>query len=119
MMIRPIALAAALLLSAPAAAQQATPQENLDCAVWAVFMLDKLPDEQDDAAISSLTFALVWFIGQYEGQTGEVIDTAMAARATEMDNVAIARLTVTCAWRLQSFADRLSNLGGQLSKSAE
>jgi hypothetical protein len=119
MMIRPIALAAALLFSAPAAAQQATPQENLDCAVWADFMIGEALDEQDDSASTSLTFALVWFIGQYEGQTGEVIDTAMAARATELDVAAKERLTVTCFSRVESFADRLSNLGEQLSKSAE
>ena len=42
MMVRPLVLAAAagLVLATPAAAQQqATEQENLDCAIWATYNL--------------------------------------------------------------------------------
>jgi hypothetical protein len=116
MMIRPIAFATAMMLAAPAAAQQATPQENLDCAVWAAY---KIGVSQDDTVKNALSIAVAWFIGQYEGQTGTVIDAAMAARARELDAAGVDRLTDTCVGRFGAFGDRLSSLGAQLSGAAE
>jgi hypothetical protein len=116
MLIRPIALAAAMLLATPASAQQATPQENLDCAVWAAV---KIGVAQDDKANYALSIALGWFIGQYEGRTGEVVGTPLALRAMELDGAAVDRLTDTCLGRFRAFGDRLTNLNQQLLKSAE
>jgi hypothetical protein len=115
-MIRPIILAAALALATPAAAQQATPQENLDCAVWAAY---KIGVSQDDQVKNALSIAVAWFIGQYEGQVGEVIDPAMAARAQELDLAAVEALTEPCVERFQAFGDRLSTLGAQLSAASK
>ncbi len=46
MLFRPIALVAAMPLATPASAQQATPQENLDCAVWAAVKIGVAQDNK-------------------------------------------------------------------------
>ncbi len=115
-MIRYVTLAAAAILAVPAAAQQATSQDNLDCAVWAAY---KVGLTQDDQARNALSIAMAWFIGQYEGQTGLAIDAALVARAKEFDVAGIDRLTDPCVKRFGAFGDRLTALGAELSKAAE
>jgi len=111
MMVRPLVLAAAagLVLATPAAAQQqATEQENLDCAIWATYNLGMAGNE---AMQSGLAVAVAWFIGLYEGQAGKNIDAAMAARTAEMDEAMINALTMPCSGRFLDFADRVSKRG--------
>lgn len=109
--MRPLALAAAagLVLATPVAAQQqATAQENLDCAIWALYNLGKA---QDETMNSGFSIAFSWFTGLYEGQTGRKIDAAMTARTAEMDEAMVDALTMPCIGRFSDFADRLSKMG--------
>jgi hypothetical protein len=114
MTFRHFALAAALLLTSPAAAQQSTPRENLDCAVWAAYQVGV----SDDVEVrNGLSIAVAWFIGLYEGQTGQPINTAMAARSAELDEAGVEALAEGCISRFAAFADWLSTLGASMSES--
>ncbi len=114
MMIRHLLLVPALLLSAPAAAQQATAAQNLDCAVWSAYQVGVSDDED---VKNGLSIAVAWFIGLYEGQTGQSIDAAMAARSAELDDADVEALTEGCIARFSAFAERLGTLGTSLSES--
>lgn len=116
--LRPFALAAAagLVLATPAAAQQETAQENLDCAIWAAYQLGMA---EDQAVREGFSIAVSWFIGLYEGQTGQRIDTAMAVRAAEVDEAMINRLTEPCIARFSDFADRLGKMGEGMGSGGE
>jgi len=111
-----LAAATAVLLAAPAAAEDTTPAQNLDCAAWAAFQIGVSDDE---AVRDGLSIAVAWFIGLYEGQTGKTIDEALAARGAQLDRAAINALTPGCVARFSTFADRLSTLGAEMEKSGK
>jgi hypothetical protein len=111
-----LAAAAGLVLATPAAAQQATAQENLDCAIWAAYQLGMAENETMQSGFS---IAVAWFIGLYEGQTGRKIDAAMAARTAEMDEAMIEQLTEPCIARFSDFADRLGKMGEGLGAGGQ
>jgi hypothetical protein len=106
-------LAALLLIAAaPAAAQdQGTPTENLDCAIWAAYLIGTTEDAD---ASQGLGFALSWFVGLYEGQTGEPIDAAMRARVATMTQDDLVAVEKRCIPRMQAYGDRLTQLGDEL-----
>lgn len=104
MMFRHLLLVPALLLSAPAAAQQATAAQNLDCAIWSAYQVG-VSDDEDDRNVLSIAFA--WFIGLYEGQTGQPIDTAMEARSAELDDADVEAIGGVCMDRFAAFSERL------------
>lgn len=108
-----LAAAAGLSLAAPAAAQKATVQQNLDCAIWSAYQVGVA---QDPEVASGFSIAVSWFIGLYEGQTGQLIDDAMRKRTAELDEAAIDRLTAPCIARFGEFADRLGKLGSAMGQ---
>lgn len=113
--VRALWLAAgAALLATPAAAQQASEQENLDCAVWSAVQVGTATD---DSVKNSLSIAVAWFIGLYEGQTGTNIDKAFAARAAELDDAAVAALSDRCVTRFMAFAERLATTGSAMTEN--
>jgi len=114
MTIRAIIFSTLLLLASPAAAQQATPPENLDCAVWAAYQVGV---SDYDEVMNGLSIAVAWYIGLYEGQTGQPINAAMAARSAELDEAGVEALAEGCIGRFAAFADRLSTLGASMSES--
>lgn len=111
--LRGLILAAGLLAAAPAAAQQASAQQNLDCAIWAAYQVGVA---QNDEVANGFSIAVSWFIGLYEGQTGQLIDAPMRKRSAELDEAGIARLTGPCLGRFSAFADRLGTLGQAMSQ---
>lgn len=103
--------AIALAVAVPASAQQPTAEQNVDCAIWASYAIGSSEDEK---AKGGLSIALAWFIGLYEGQTGQNIDNAMAARTMEMKEADINGLAAPCVARFQAFGARLSGLADRL-----
>jgi len=116
MMRKPIlaAATAALLLSSPAGAQQATVDQNLDCAIWASF---RLGVSQDEAERTGLMIATAWFIGLYEGQSGRKIGEVMGARAMALSPQEVQALESSCLPRFQDFGNRMTKLGSDLKAS--
>lgn len=104
------AIAAFLVSGAPtiAIAQEtpATPQENLDCAVWAAVMLDSTTDSE---AKVGLGYAFTWFIGLYEGQTSDIIDTAILERSNAMSAEDVQAVHDGCYPRMLAFGERLQS----------
>ncbi|MBV7260109.1 hypothetical protein [Erythrobacter crassostreae] len=98
------------MLASPVAAQESAPveqasaQQNLDCAIWASYQTGTLPEkEQKDA----FAIALAWFIGLYEGETGTKIDDAMVERTAELDRATLLSFTPSCLERFGAFGERL------------
>lgn len=115
------AAAACALLASPAGAQSAapksaTPQQNLDCVVWASYRAGIAPiDEMRNAFI----LATAWFIGLYEGQTGKLIDEDMVARGIAMTEAQINAAESACIARFGNFGDRLALVGQKLSAAGK
>lgn len=114
---RALILAGALALSVPAIAQDndaagtATAQQNLDCAIWSSYQTGSATD---DDVKNGLAIAVAWFVGLYEGQTGELISDAFAVRTAELSEEDVIAMTSYCVGRFSEFGDRLSNLGDRI-----
>jgi hypothetical protein len=106
------ALAALVLATSPAAAQQdATAAENLDCAIWAAFVAGANDDPEVETAFGII---LSWFVGLYEGQTGRVVDAAFTARAEQLTDEDLQAIEERCLPRVEAYGERLSALGDRL-----
>ena len=93
----PISLSAQVPLSPEA-------EEALKCAMWASYFSVAFEGEEEAAA---LTNALTYFVGRYEGLTGQGIDEALyeeliVATANDID-----ALTPVCSARMEEFGNRL------------
>lgn len=108
--------AAGSLLASPAQAQPITPQDNLDCAIWAAVAGGASEDEKFK---NVLAIALGWFIGQYEGQTGKLIDEQLEQGVKTIDEAKYQASATICMARLGGFGQRLSKLGSGLSESGQ
>jgi hypothetical protein len=112
-LIRGLCLVVLATTAAPVLAQQAGPEENLDCAIWSAYQIGI---SQDEKVTNGLSIAMAWFIGQYEGQTGRLIDEPMAKRARTLDEAAMMSFTEACVGRFAIFGDRLGKLGALLDQ---
>ena len=119
--MRLLAAIALMLAATPAVAQesppqqaaphgQATPQENLDCALWAFMLLGSELD--DPTAELGLAGAAGWFLGLYEGQTGTNSEQAMQDRAKAMSDAEMAAIADRCAERMTGFGEQLVRASG-------
>ena len=102
---------ATLLAAFPTITQAATPEENLDCAVWTSFRMDATTEAE---IFNGLGFTLSWFIGLYEGATGTSIDDAMVARSATITDAELRSLDQRCLSLMQGYGNRLSKLGDRL-----
>ena len=118
MTVRRLLMLAAVgsLLATPAQAQPITPQDNLDCAIWAAVAGGA---SQDEKFKNVLAIALGWFIGQYEGQTGKLIDDELEQGVRNIDDAKYQASAGVCMARLGGFGQRLANLGSGLSKDGQ
>jgi hypothetical protein len=106
--------ASSLVLPSSVSAQAATAEENLDCAIWSSVQVALIDDEKTK---NGLSIAVAWFIGQYEGQTGQNIDDAMVVRANQMTDADLPALTEPCVGRFGAFGSRLIELSQRLQAS--
>jgi uncharacterized low-complexity protein len=110
-------VSAALLAAMPIAAQQqqsgadqAVNLSYMDCAVWAAVRIGQAPEGTDT---SGLGHALAYFIGLYEGESGEQFEPAMRERTNRMTLADIDRLDAPCREQMATFGSRLSNWGNE------
>jgi len=112
---------AALALASPVtlrAQAQLSPEaeEALQCAVWASYFSVEFDGEDEEAA---LTNALNYFVGRYEGLTGQGIDEAIdegliVEAANDLD-----ALTPVCTARMEGYGGRMFEWGKALEDLAE
>jgi len=113
------AIVAGLLAAAPLSAQDnSSPQtdaysasDDLDCAVWALFMVGSLGDDAPADTMVALNLAVGWFSGLYEGKTGTDIEPAIIARGQALTNEEVQAFGMGCSARLGQFASRLGSIG--------
>ena len=120
------AFASAALAFAPLAAAQAqapdapapeilatTPEQDLDCVVWALFVLGSLGEEGDPQSIASLSVAAAYFTGLYEGKTGRAVTGPLKARSDALDPAEVPPFGSACVERLGQFSERLQSYNAQ------
>ena len=96
-----IALVAALVAITPAGAQRnVTPQQHLDCAAWAAVLGSSVANDSDRVGAAAM---LAWFIGLYEGATGEPIDEALSARLAPLKPEQMEGMAASCGPRAIAF----------------
>ncbi len=115
-------VAAAILVSTPAAAQdariEAMAREDFQCAVW-VSIIAASPMAQDPEVQTGFNVALGFFVGRYEGLTGRGIDEDWNAQAAEQVVLDLERFADICGTRMDTFGIRLQNLGSEMIAYSE
>ncbi|MEZ5695053.1 MAG: hypothetical protein R3E18_01060 [Sphingomonadaceae bacterium] len=114
-------LAALALLAMPwpgaVAAQEAAPMEQIDpdlrCTIWSGALLQLMSDAEGKAGI---TAAFTFFMGRFEGRTGEAIEQAMTPERIELVTADMGASTEFCAGQMKVLGDRLSNFGRELQR---
>jgi hypothetical protein len=110
------ALAALALMASPVSAQEAaTPEENLDCAIWAANLTGSVEETSEDFAAFGMV--MTWFIGLYEGQVGRPIGEPLEARARQLTDADFEAIGERCLARMAAFGERLTVLGDKLQAS--
>ncbi|WP_156443341.1 hypothetical protein [Erythrobacter sp. CCH5-A1] len=105
------AAAGGAMLACPAVAKTATPQDNLDCAIWATYRIGIAAEDEER---NGLMLATAWFSGLYEGQTGTTIDEAMIARSRALTPAQIEAFEPACLARFGDFGNRFTAIGERL-----
>ncbi|MEE4288258.1 MAG: hypothetical protein V2J14_02725 [Erythrobacter sp.] len=116
-MMRAGLLAAAALLAAPLSAQDGfaaeslgtTAEQDLECVLWASYTLGTAGADAQPQLVNSLTLAVAWFTGLYEGKTGQAINEPLRARSATVTQEEIGALGAPCIARLDKFGKRLSS----------
>lgn len=79
-------------------------EEALQCAMWASYFSVALDGEEEATA---LTTALTYFVGRYEGLTGQGIDGAIYEQLIIATASDIDALTPACSTRMEEFGNRM------------
>ena len=114
-----VALAVLGLAASGASAQladNASPEQDLDCAIWASAIAGTTEDKNILVGIGPV---MGYFIGRYEGQTGKDIDEPMIARAPQIKPEDLSALDKLCQPRMKLFGQRLVTLGNRLQAAVE
>ena len=79
-------------------------KESLQCAIWASYFSVEYQDQPEGEA---LTNALNYFVGRYEGLTGQGIDQAVDEALIVETADALDALTPVCADRMEAYGSRM------------
>ncbi|MEN9682584.1 MAG: hypothetical protein RIQ99_1978 [Pseudomonadota bacterium] len=112
-------MAAAVLMglsSVAAQAQTATAQDDLDCALWSIAVLDKVPDGEMKQGVR---MAMIWLVGRWEGTTGKPIGDAINAESVAAIAPRIGQLSAQCPQRMMDFGARMQALRGVLEAAGK
>ena len=115
-LLRLAAAVALLAVPAHAAAQEAVriePKEAMQCAVWAS-ILSEAGETQ-----AGLLYALSYFVGQYEGATGQSINNGHDEAAVIEVGSNPDAFTPTCQGHMMSFGPRMIEWGKVLNELGE
>ena len=109
-----IALAASLMAVPVAVSAQTAPsarvdaRTSLDCAMWAAILAGQ---SDDKAASEALTFTMTWFLGRFEGLTGQRFDTSVSDRDLEGHAMRIEELNGICLPLMEDIGNRMAKWG--------
>lgn len=92
-------------------AASATADPDLRCAVWSAALLGNVKD--GDAKLG-LTAAFTYFMGRFEGRTGQSIEQAMTPEVVKGETGDMAGLTSFCLPQMEAMGKRLTAFGEQL-----
>lgn len=107
----PFALVPAIAFAAdePVAAD-GTSLQDIQCAAWAAYVVGTSDDPEITTAFG---YAMTFFIGMYEGKTGQHFTEAMLVEAekVETDEVLREAIESVCLPRMQVMGERLADFG--------
>ena len=121
MRLRAISLALAVALGSVSVASlaqnetgpaSATPEQDIQCALWASVISGSSEDEQVKEAYA---YALNFFLGRYEAASGEDFRPAMtaAAEAADADFALLEAQDEPCSARWEEYLERLDQWGSE------
>ena len=111
-------IVAALLLAAPASAQESEPQEgafepaftaeeDLDCAIFVAALMAELGPEMTPDNRIGLTSAITYLVGRFEAQRGTDLSQAFVERYPAFQERDPREIEQTCSIRMRAFSNRL------------
>ncbi|MXP32585.1 hypothetical protein GRI94_12210 [Erythrobacter jejuensis] len=113
-----MAIAAACTLAFPATAQSPdvqnpTPEDDLDCALFAAYVLDSSEDLTADESTGIMS-GMTYFIGRWEAVRGGDLKAAMVDRVKTMSMLDFGALGPTCGGRMTAMGARMTDAGTAL-----
>lgn len=122
--VRWSAFVAALALAGNAAAQaqsldQVEPILAKQCAVWSAAQGADAADRGDDASARAFEGISQYFVGLYEGLTGQSINASRDAEALAYLDMRIGEFDTLCGDLARDFGDRMTAWGATLSAMSE
>ena len=109
------AAAGALVLAATAQASSAAvpvsaePRTYLECSAWAQ-VLSGQPDMEDEVR-AGLTYAAIFFLGRYEGMTGQPFQNGLSVADVNAIGERLEAMNETCLPLMSDFGERMNELG--------
>jgi hypothetical protein len=79
-------------------------KESLQCAIWASYFTAEFQDRPEGPALAN---ALSYFVGRYEGLTGQGIDQALDEALIVATADTLDALTPVCAGRMEAYGTRM------------
>ncbi|WP_067787298.1 hypothetical protein [Paraurantiacibacter namhicola] len=114
-------IAAAAILSVPAAVSAQTPdadpQDDLKCAAWSAMIAGQMQDDEKTA--NAFGLAMTYFIGRYEGATGRDIAKDLTPEIVMDAAGNMEATTEFCAARMESLGRRMEGLGTALKAAGD
>lgn len=83
---------------------------DLRCTVWTATMLGLMSDDDADSdAIAGVMTGFAYFMGRFEGRSGQLVEEAMTVELIEREAADLDALAEECLPRLAELGERLSN----------
>jgi len=90
----------------------AEPRTYLECSAWAQVLAGQ-PDMEDEVR-AGLTYAAIFFLGRYEGMTGQPFQTGLSADDVNAIGERLEAMNEPCLPLMSDFGERMNELGESL-----
>ena len=94
---------------APASPSVADARTYAECSAWAQVLAGQ-PDMEDDVR-AGLTYAAIFFLGRYEGMTGQPFQLALSVDEVKAIGERLEAMNEPCLPLMSDFGERMNELG--------
>lgn len=92
----------------------ASAETYLECSVWAQILADH--QDMGEEVSAGLVYAAIFFIGKFEGMTGQPFQEALNAAKVNAIGERLGDVQTTCLPLMDDFGKRMSELGQLLNQ---
>lgn len=96
------------------ASPMASAETYLECSVWAQILADH--QDMGEEVSAGLVYAAIFFIGKFEGMTGQPFQEALNAAKVNAIGERLGDVQTTCLPLMDDFGKRMSELGQLLNQ---